>query len=75
MRVLLIEDDNSTVTYVKNALAQAGIVVDVATSGSEGYEYIKLYDYNVLLLDLMLCDKSGYDVLARIRSSRLKSLY
>jgi DNA-binding response OmpR family regulator len=72
MRVLLIEDEPATTKLVNLALSVAEIICDVASSGREGIELAKIYDYDLIILDLMLPDIGGYDVLVKIRSSKIK---
>jgi len=73
MRVLLIEDDASTARSIELALAAEGIICDTAEVGSEGIEIGKIYDYDIILLDLMLPDIDGYEVLLRLRSAKVKT--
>lgn len=73
MRVLLVEDDPSTARSIELALASYGIVCDTATLGEEGLEIGKLYDYDIIILDLMLPDIDGYEVLRRFRSEKIKT--
>lgn len=73
MRVLLIEDDASTGKSVELALAAEGIITDTATYGEEGSEIAKIYDYDIIILDLMLPDIDGYEVLLRLRSAKVKT--
>lgn len=72
MRVLLVEDDNATARSIELALASDGIVCDTAELGREGLEIGKLYDYDLIILDLMLPDIDGYEVLLRLRSAKVK---
>jgi two-component system cell cycle response regulator CtrA len=72
MRILLIEDDRSTAASIELALASNGIICDVARSGEEGEDMAKTYEYDLLILDLMLPDKDGYEVLLRLRSAKIK---
>jgi two-component system cell cycle response regulator CtrA len=72
MRVLLIEDDASTARSIELALAAEGIICDTAELGEEGVEIGKLYDYQLIILDLMLPDIDGYEVLLRLRSAKIK---
>lgn len=72
MRVLLIEDDSSTARSIELALASEGIICDTAELGEEGLEIGKLYDYDIIVLDLMLPDIDGYEVLLRLRSAKIK---
>lgn len=73
MRVLLIEDDSSTARSIELALAAEGIICDTAEVGSDGIEIGKIYDYDIILLDLMLPDIDGYEVLLRLRSAKVKT--
>lgn len=72
MRVLLVEDDAATARSIELALASEGIVCDVAEMGEEGLEIGKIYDYDIIILDLMLPDIDGYEVLLRLRSAKVK---
>lgn len=73
MRVLLIEDDSSTARSIELALAAEGIICDTAAVGEEGVEVGRTYDYDIILLDLMLPDIDGYQVLLRLRSTKVKT--
>jgi two-component system cell cycle response regulator CtrA len=73
MRVLLIEDDPSTARSIEIALASQGIICDTAEVGEEGVEIGRIYDYDIIVLDLMLPDIGGYEVLLRLRSAKVKT--
>jgi len=73
MRVLLVEDDASTARSIELALASEGIVCDTAELGEEGLEIGKIYDYDIIILDLMLPDLDGYEVLRRFRVAKVKT--
>lgn len=72
MRVLLIEDDNATASTVELLLAAAGIVCDISEFGEDGLITTKLNKYDLVILDLMLPDMSGYDVLRKLREQNVK---
>jgi two-component system cell cycle response regulator CtrA len=73
MRVLLIEDDPSTAESIELILRKADLNTYVTDSGEEGIELAKLYDYDLILLDLSLPDMDGYEVLRRLRLSRIET--
>ena len=71
MRVLLVEDDPTTLQSIQMVLESAGMVVDTADLGEDGLEIGKLYEYDIILLDIMLPDIDGFEVLRRLRDSRV----
>ena len=71
MRVLLVEDDPSTAQSIELMLKSEGMVIDVTSLGEDGLEIGKLYDYDIIILDLMLPDIDGLEVLRRLRDSRV----
>jgi len=71
MRVLLVEDDPTTSQSIELMLSTAGMVVDNTDLGEDGLEIGKLYDYDIIILDLMLPDIDGYEVLRRLRDSKV----
>ena len=73
MRVLLIEDDSATAKSIELMLKSEGFVVDCTDLGEDGLEIGKLYDYDLMLLDLMLSDIDGYEVLRRLRAARINT--
>ena len=73
MRVLLIEDDSSMARSVELMLRSEGFVCDTTDLGEDGLEIGKLYDYDIILLDLMLPDIDGYEVLRRLRAARVST--
>jgi len=73
MRVLLVEDDTATARSIELMLRSGGFVVDTSELGEDGIEVGKLYDYDIILLDLMLPDIDGYEVLRRLRAQKVKT--
>ncbi|MBY8975791.1 response regulator transcription factor [Rhodobacteraceae bacterium NNCM2] len=71
MRILLIEDDPSTADSIEQMLKKADLNTYVTDSGEEGVELAKLYDYDLILLDITLPDIDGYDVLRQLRNARI----
>ncbi len=73
MRVLLVEDDASTAKSVELVMKSEGFVVDTTGLGEDGLEIGKLYDYDIIILDLMLPDIDGCEVLRRLRAARVNT--
>ncbi len=71
MRVLLIEDDKSTARSIELMLSAEGFNVYSTDLGEEGLDLGKLYDYDIILLDLNLPDMHGYDVLKKLRVAKI----
>jgi len=71
MRVLLVEDDPTTQQSIKMMLEASGMVVDATDLGEDGLEIGKLYDYDIIVLDLMLPDMDGMEVLRELRSAKV----
>ncbi len=73
MRVLLVEDDSATATSIEMMLRAEGFICDTTDLGEDGLEIGKLYDYDIIILDLMLPDIDGYEVLRRLRAARVRT--
>ena len=73
MRILLIEDDRETVTYLVKALKEAGHVADHAVDGEDGYAQASANSYDVLVVDRMLPKLDGLTVIGRLRSEGIKT--
>jgi two-component system cell cycle response regulator CtrA len=73
MRVLLIEDDSATAQSIELMLKAESFNVYTTDLGEEGIDLGKIYDYDIILLDLNLPDMSGFDVLRKLRVSKVKS--
>ncbi len=73
MRVLLVEDDTSVASSIVSMLRAEGFIVDTTDLGEDGLEIGKIYDYDIILLDLMLPDIDGYEVLHRLRAARVET--
>ena len=71
MRVLLIEDDSATAQSIELMLKSEGFNVYTTDLGEEGVDLGKIYDYDLILLDLNLPDMSGMDVLRNLRVGKI----
>lgn len=70
MRVLLVEDDITAARGIALVLKSGTAVVDHAGSGEEALELVRHYDYDIMVLELMLPDIEGYEVVRRMRLGR-----
>jgi len=73
MRVLLVEDDSATAHSIELMLKSESFNVYTTDLGEEGVDLGKLYDYDIILLDLNLPDMSGFEVLRSLRVSKVKT--
>ncbi len=67
MRLLLVEDESKVSDLVARALRAESYAVDVADDGARGWELSQSYEYDLIILDLMLPRVSGQELLRRIR--------
>ena len=68
MRILLVDDDEQLMEIVAARLIQERYAVDIATTGEMGWEFILLFDYDLIVLDWMLPDTSGIELCQQIRA-------
>src|SRR6056297_1293045 len=73
MRVLLVEDDPTTSKSIELMLGNANLNVYSTDLGEEGIDLAKLYDYDLMLLDINLPDMNGFDVLRQLRLARVET--
>jgi len=73
MRVLLIEDDSATAQGIELMLKSEGFNTYTTDLGEEGVDLGKLYDYDIILLDLNLPDMPGFDVLKTLRMAKVNT--
>lgn len=68
MRILVTEDDRAIAGAVRKRLEAENHAVDVCGTGTEAYDYIRLTDYDVIVMDIMLPEEDGLSVVRRVRS-------
>jgi two-component system cell cycle response regulator CtrA len=73
MRVLLVEDDLTAARGISLMLRSQGAIVDQTDTGEEALELVRHYDYDIMVLDLLLPDMEGYEVVRRMRGSRVET--
>ncbi|MFE3839172.1 response regulator transcription factor CtrA [Pseudogemmobacter sonorensis] len=73
MRILLVEDDPTTSRSIELMLTHANLNVYCTDMGEDGIDLAKLYDYDLILLDLNLPDMSGHEVLRQLRLARVET--
>ena len=73
MRVLLVEDDPTTSKSIELMLSHANLNVYSTDLGEEGIDFAKLYDYDLILLDINLPDMNGHEVLRQLRLSKIET--
>ena len=67
MKILVVEDDRKVAGFIEQGLREEGYAVDVAPDGEEGATLAHVYDYDVIVLDVMMPKKSGLQVAAELR--------
>jgi two-component system copper resistance phosphate regulon response regulator CusR len=71
MRILVIEDEKRIADFLSRGLESAGYAVDLAPDGSTGLQLSHNTDYDLIILDLMLPDMDGLDVLSKVRNRKI----
>lgn len=69
MRLLIVEDEEKTRTYLSKGLKEAGFVVDSADDGVGGAHLMETQDYDLLILDVMLPGRDGWSLVSQLRGS------
>src|SRR4029077_4679874 len=67
MKILVVEDDRKVAGFIEQGLREEGYAVDVAPDGEEGTTLAHVYDYDLLVLDVMLPKKTGLQLAAELR--------
>jgi heavy metal response regulator len=73
MRILVVEDDQKIGAFIVRGLKEAGFVVEVATTGTEGLQLGLQSEYDVAVVDLMLPGLDGLQVIERWRAAKMKT--
>lgn len=69
MRLLIVEDEEKTRTYLCKGLTEAGFVVDAADDGINGLHLIQTHEYDLLILDVMLPGRDGWSLVSELRAA------
>jgi len=69
MKILIVEDEIKTGEYLSKGLTEAGFVVDHADNGLTGYHLAMTAEYDLVILDIMLTDVNGWDIIRMLRSA------
>lgn len=70
MRILIVEDEKKTAHYLKKGLTESGYVVDIASNGDDGLHLALSGNYDLVVLDVMLPGKNGWQVLTELRHAK-----
>ena len=73
MRVLLVEDEPRIADFIRRGLAEEGHAVDIATDGEEAVDWPSVADFDVIILDVMLPIRDGFDVCRTLRAQGLRA--
>jgi two-component system copper resistance phosphate regulon response regulator CusR len=70
MRILIVEDEPKTGDYLRKGLGESGFVVDLARTGPDGLNLAVEQDYDLIVLDVMLPEMDGWNVLQKLREKK-----
>lgn len=73
MKLLIVEDDEGVMTFIKKGLSESGYIVDCAYDGEEGIFFATTQSYNLIILDIMLPKANGFEILQTIRGKNIKT--
>src|SRR5438552_513553 len=73
MRILVIEDEKKTAAFLSKGLREAGFAVDVAIDGETGLKQARATKFDLLIVDIMLPHKDGWDVVAELRHNGVRT--
>lgn len=69
MRVLVVEDEQKIAAFLKKGLEESAYAVDVVADGNEGWEWARTYEYDFIILDVMLPGMDGFQLCRRLRQA------
>jgi two-component system copper resistance phosphate regulon response regulator CusR len=72
-RILVIEDESKTTAFLSKGLSEAGFTVDIARDGETGLEQARATTFDLLIVDIMLPHKDGWDVVADLRRDGIRT--
>src|SRR6185295_2651213 len=70
MRILVVEDEPRLLRNLAKALRETGYAVDTASDGDDGFFKAETYNYDAIVLDVMLPQLDGWELLARLRKQK-----
>lgn len=73
MRILIVEDEVKTATYMKHGLTPHGFIADIAADGEEGLHLAATGDYQLIILDVMLPKRTGWSVMEEMRRKGIET--
>src|SRR5438477_3266827 len=73
MRILVIEDERKTATFLAKGLREAGFAVDLARDGETGLDVARATRFDLLIVDVMLPNKDGWEVVAELRRDEMRT--
>jgi two-component system copper resistance phosphate regulon response regulator CusR len=69
MRILIVEDEPKTASYLRNGLVENGFVVDVSHRGDDGLHAASAGEYDLIILDVILPERDGWSVLSSLQAA------
>ena len=73
MRILVVEDEKKTAAFLAKGLREAGFAVNVAPDGETGLEQARAGKFDLLIVDIMLPHKDGWELVAELRRDRVRT--
>lgn len=73
MRILIVEDEIRLAEVLGEIMKENKYVVDIVNDGEEGYDYAASGIYDVIILDVMLPNMNGFDIVLKLRNNKVKT--